>query len=109
DSRYGLVPMPRRTLEPVFAQGLQAFQDAAYWGHDYVGLGPYKLDHWELGSQIDASAFDGHVLGRPKIDRIRLMFISDTNAAFANLLAGSTDVALDTIAVPQMLQLNQEW
>jgi peptide/nickel transport system substrate-binding protein len=54
-------------------------------------------------------AFDRHVAGRPKIDRIRMLFIPDSNTAFANLLAGGTQMALDSINFPQMLQLQQEW
>ena len=74
-----------------------------------MSAGPFKLDRWELGSHIEAAAFDQHVLGRPKIDRIRLLFISDPNTAFANLLAGTTHVALDSITFAHMLQLKQEW
>jgi peptide/nickel transport system substrate-binding protein len=88
---------------------VDAFQGHPYWTHEFVGAGPFKLDRWDLGSQLEAVAFDQHVLGRPKIDRIRLLFITDTNTAFANLLSGNTDVAMDTITFPQMLQLKQEW
>jgi peptide/nickel transport system substrate-binding protein len=108
-ARFGLSPLPRRILEPAYNQGLEAFQNSSYWGHDFVGSGPYKLDRWELGSSLEGVAFDQHVLGRPKIDRIRMLFITDPNTAFANLLAGGTQMALDSINFAQMLQLQQEW
>src|SRR5579871_2708090 len=108
-ARFGLSPLPRHILGPVYQQGLEAFQASSYWGVDFVGNGPYKLDHWETGSYIDSVAFDQHVGGRPKIDRIRWMFIPDPNAALANLLSGNTLVALDSITFPQMQQLQQQW
>src|SRR5207247_1492648 len=69
----------------------------------------FKLVSWDRGSQLEAVAFDQHVMGRPKIDRIRLQFITDRNTAVANLLAGATDVALLSFTFPQMLQLKAEW
>lgn len=109
DARFGLVPLPRRLLEESYKQGVDAFQSSQYWTHEFVGAGPYKLDRWEIGSFIDAVAFDQHVFGRPKIDRIHLLFIMDPNTAIANLWSGNTDVALDSIRFAQVLQLKQEW
>jgi len=108
-ARFGLSPLPRRILESAYNQGLEAFQNAPYWSYEFVGSGPYKLDRWERGSYLEGVAFDQHVLGRPKIDRIRMMFVLDTNTAFANLLAGTTQMAWDSINFPQMLELQQEW
>ncbi|HEY3116396.1 MAG TPA: ABC transporter substrate-binding protein [Chloroflexota bacterium] len=109
-TRYGLVPFPRHILEPTIQdQGKAALTDSPYWTHEFVGAGPFKLDHWELGSHLEASAFDQHVLGRPKIDRIRMAFISDPNTALANLLAGATDVSLDSISFANVLDLKREW
>src|SRR4030095_7335123 len=107
DVKFGLPPLPRHILEQVSNQGADAFQAHPYWTTEFVGAGPYKVDRWELGSHIAEVAFDQHVLGRPKIDRLRVMFVSDPNTAFANLLAGSTHVALDTLTFAHMLQLKQ--
>jgi peptide/nickel transport system substrate-binding protein len=109
DVKFGLVPMPRKILEQTFSQGVEAIQNSTYWAHDFVGAGPYKVDKWDTGNYLEAVAFDQHILGRAKIDRIRLLFISDQNTAFANILAGSTDVALDSIGFSHVLQLKQEW
>lgn len=108
-ARFGLVPFPRHLLPDAASQSPEALQGNQYWAHDFVGLGPYKLDHWEMGSYLEAVAFDQHVLGRPKIDRIRLLFMPDSNTAFANLLAGTTDMALDSITFAHVLQLKQQW
>jgi peptide/nickel transport system substrate-binding protein len=109
DVKFGLPPLPRHILETPYSQGVEAFQGHPYWSHEFVGAGPFKLDRWELGSHIEAAAFDQHVLGRPKIDRVRVQFVTDPNTGFANLLAGTTHVALDTITFAHMLQLKQEW
>ena len=39
----------------------------------HVGLGPFKLERWEAGAFIEGSAFEGHALGRPRIDRIKIL------------------------------------
>ena len=48
--------------------------------------------HWELGAFIDMNAFDGHTWGRPKIDRMRLLF-STPQSATARLLAGEVQLS----------------
>jgi ABC-type transport system substrate-binding protein len=89
DVKFGLPPLPRHILEGVSTQSAEALQGHPYWATEFVGAGPFKLDRWVLGSHLEAVAFDPHVLGRPKIDRIRMQFITDSNTAFANLLAGT--------------------
>jgi peptide/nickel transport system substrate-binding protein len=109
-TRFGLVPFPRHILEQAFAeQSREAFQDHPYWGREFIGAGPFKLERWELGSHIEAVAFDQHVLGRPRIDRIRLQFMGDPNTVFANLLAGTVHMSLNSISMEHMLQLKREW
>jgi len=109
DVKFGLVALPRHILEKSFNQGIDAFQQDLYWTQQFVGAGPYKLDRWELGSYLEGVAFDKHVLGKPKIERIRMQFITDKNTGFANMISGATDVAMDTITFAGMLQLRQEW
>jgi len=93
--------LPRHILEAPFAayqqdpSTMDTFLSHAYWSTQYVGLGPYKLDRWEPGSSVEGTAFDGHALGRPKIDRLRVHFIPDENTVVSNLIAGSVDLALD--------------
>jgi peptide/nickel transport system substrate-binding protein len=109
-TRFGLVPLPRHILQPIFVNPTpQSVQDSPYWSREFVGAGPFKLDRWELGSFLEATAFDQHILGRPKIDRIRLLFMHDQNAAFASMLAGATDAALNSIRFDHALQLKNEY
>lgn len=104
-------PLPRHILqEPFQTMDPVTFSGLPYWAMEYVGLGAYKLDRWEPGAFVEASAFDGFVLGKPKIDRIRLMILSDPNTALANVLAGEAHyVAEYVFADDHGATLEREW
>jgi peptide/nickel transport system substrate-binding protein len=104
-------PLPRHLLEATFNQGQpDAFTVLPFWNTGYVGIGPYKLKHFELGGSVEGTAFGGHALGRPRIDQLRMVYMTDPNAALANLLAGSANVATDTsIDLQQAAVLDREW
>lgn len=111
-SRYGAVPpLPRHLLEAKFRPGdVQAFLNDPYWTNQFVGSGPYRLDRWEPGAFIQGSAFDAFVEGKPQIDQIRLVFISDSNTAVAAILAGEVHVLGDeAIGFEQGVVLNKRW
>ena len=94
----GLAALPRHIMEPVFREGdIEAFANHPYWTQQYVGLGPYRLDRWEPGAWMEASAFAGHALGRPRIDRIRVTLATDANAAIASLLSGDAHIIVDNL------------
>ncbi len=81
-----------------------------FWTTGYVGLGPFRLDRWEQGAFLDASAFDGHVWGKPKISRITVKFMPDANAVMASLLSGDVDFTVRvTIEVKQGVLLEPDW
>jgi len=103
--------LPRHILSVPFAQGAnEAFISHPYWSTEFVGLGPYKLDQWALGSFLEGTAFDRHVLGRSKIDRVRIVFIPDFNAVLASLLAGEAHMDIDdSIRFEQGQVLRREW
>ena len=106
-----LPPLPRHILESSFQEdSSDAFANHPYWTREYLGLGPYRLERWEPGSFIDAVAFGGHILGRPKIERMKLVFISDANTALANLLSGEIHLSADTsLRLEQGAVLKREW
>jgi peptide/nickel transport system substrate-binding protein len=111
-----LEPLPRHVLEAAFAAYEQdppaqreAFANHPYWKTDYVGLGPYRLERWEPGTLIEAVAFDGHALGRAKIDRIVMRFITDDNTVLANMLAESLHLALRSVRFEQGMALKRGW
>src|SRR5436190_4205142 len=85
----GFPPLPRHLLETQLKRGdVDAFIGLPFWSTEYIGVGPYKMDKWEPGSFFEGVAFDQHVLGRPKIDRIRMLFIPDFNTTLGNMLSG---------------------
>jgi peptide/nickel transport system substrate-binding protein len=103
-------PMPRHLLEAALDADPAKMPTHAYWTSEFVGVGPYKLTRWESGVAIEGAAFDGHALGRPKIDRIRLTWISDANTALANLLSGTVDFIADgALNFQQAAILQREW
>lgn len=103
--------LPRHILEQPFRQGdPAAFISLPFWTVEYVGLGPYRIERWEVGAFVEATAFDGHALGRPKIDRLRLSFIADANTALANLLSGDAHyLDVFVLGYEEGLTLEREW
>ncbi len=108
-------PLPKKILETAFKEAAErgsyeSFIAHRYWNFEYIGLGPFKLDRWEPGAFMEFSAFDGHVLGRPKIDKIRVQSIDDANVVLAGLLSGDHHLAADdSIRFQQAVILKQEW
>ncbi len=103
--------LPRHILEPALvAGGAEAFAAHPFWTTDYVGLGPYRVERWEPGAFIEAAAFSDYVFGRPRIPRVKLLFIGDPNTVLANLLSGAVDLTFDdAIRFQQGAILRQEW
>jgi peptide/nickel transport system substrate-binding protein len=104
-------PLPRHILERALQPGqADSFVSLPFWTREYVGLGPYRLDRWEPGSLLEGVAFDGHVLGRARIDRVQMRIMPDQNTVLANLLSEEVHMALDNvIAFQQAATLQGEW
>ncbi len=109
--RSAFPPLPKHLLEETFRTAdAQAFAALRFWTEDYVGAGPYKVERFEPGAFVDAVAFDGFVFGRPKIDRMRLVFIGDTNTVVANMLAGESHYVTDfVLGTEEGLTLERDW
>jgi len=103
--------LPRHLLEEDFkSMDAVAFTGHPFWTVQYLGLGPYKLDRWEPGTFIEASAFDNYALGRPKIDRMRILLINDPQTTMASVLAGEIHFVTNfTFSVDQGQVLEQSW
>jgi peptide/nickel transport system substrate-binding protein len=105
-----LPPLPRHILEsPLQELDPLAFSRLAFWSDEYVGAGPYRVDRWEPGAFIEGAAFDRYVLGRPRIDRVRIVFILDENTAIANLRAGEVQFAGDSVIRLENALSLQDW
>jgi len=104
-------PLPRHLLETPFTTApSDAFVALPFWLTEYVGVGPFRLTRFEMGAFIEGAAFDGHALGRPRIDSIRFMYHTDANAVLANLLADAAHVASDSsFDLQQAVVLDREW
>ncbi len=107
----GFPPLPRHQLEAQLHPGSsEAFVSLPFWSTEYIGGGPYRMDRWEAGSYFEGVAFDQHVLGKPKIERIPMRFIPDFNTSVANMLSGDAHITVDdSIRFQQALVLRQEW
>jgi peptide/nickel transport system substrate-binding protein len=104
-------PLPRHVLAAAYDEAnWDAFGAHPYWTRQYVGLGPYKVDRWEPGAFIEGSAFERHVGGRPKIERVQIRFLGDANTTLANLLSGTVHMASDDgVAFQQAAVAKSEW
>lgn len=107
----GFLPLPRHILEPAFTDlRPESWASQPFWSREYVGLGAFRVESWEPGAAIDAGAFDGYVFGRPRIDRLRVIFMQDPNTVAANLLANSAHLVADiTIRAQTGALLKREW
>ncbi len=89
-----LGPLPTHLLDPIYRADKERFQQIPYWTREFVGVGPYRVADWVLGSHMVLKAYDGFYAGRPKIDTVTVKFILAAPTVVANLLAGSLDGAI---------------
>ena len=104
-------PLPRHVLGAPYEEGnWDAFSAHPFWTRAYIGLGPYKVDRWEPGAFVEGSAFDRHIGGRPRIERVQIRFLGDANTTLANLLSGTIHIAADDgVAFQQAAVAKSEW
>ncbi len=110
-TRNGLPPLPDHLLGQPFRESDPAtFVNHSFWIQDYVGLGPYKVARWEPGAFIEGTAFPGYVLGKPKIERMRIAFMGDVNTITANMLSGDVQFAWNyALGLEDGLNLEGRW
>src|SRR6266542_2423293 len=76
----GIPAVPRYLFGELYASGDRtAVENSPLWSTQWIGLGPYRLTAWNLGSSIEGAAFDQYFFGRPKIDRIIIRYLGDVN------------------------------
>ncbi len=104
-------PLPKHILQKDLENlDPASFPTLPYWTTEYVGVGPYRLTRWEPGTFIEGEAFDGFVLGRPRIDHVKADIIPDANTAVANLLAGSVHFIGQYVLSPDNVPpLERQW
>lgn len=88
-----VIPLPQHLMGALYESGnKEAFSASPLLTDEWVGLGPYRLKEWNRASFIEVHAFDQYVLGRPKIDRIIIRLIGDTNALVVRTVSGEIHV-----------------
>jgi len=85
-------PMPKHLLEDLYQSDKRNFDQSSRFRDEFVGLGAYRLVAWELGSHFEFEAFPDYFLGRPKMDRVVIRIVPDSNTAVANILAETVDL-----------------
>jgi len=112
NSTEGIPALPRHLLEERYRTlGPVEFRAAPAWRDEFVGIGPYRVARWDPGSSITAEAHGQFFLGRPKIDRLIMRWVTDVNVLTANLLAGVVDVSPPgtTIKPEQLKEIKRQW
>jgi len=88
--------MPAHILEQSFRQDPTSLANHPWLTTEYVGAGPFKLKELVPGSHFDLTAFDQYPLGRPRIDELRVKYITDGGTLLSNLISGAGDLATGT-------------
>lgn len=100
----------RHRLEQAYADNKDSLLLHPYWSDEYVGTGPYRVRELARGSHIILDAFDGYVLGRPRVDVLEIRFVSADNSLMAGILAGDIDLTLgDGLSLDQSVNLRARW
>lgn len=109
-------PLPRHILEEPFRAAeadpaqQEGFRTNPFFSQRFVGAGPYRLERWEPGAQLDGLAFEGHALGAPRVARFSVRIIPDENAVVSNLLAGNITIGGDfTLRYEHAKALRIDW
>ena len=101
---------PKHILESTYLTDKPGVLQHPYWSSGYVGAGPFKLREFVIDSHVSMEAYDRYVLGRPKVDEIRVRFIPDDNALIAHILAGEVELTFGrSISAGQAVQLQGRW
>jgi peptide/nickel transport system substrate-binding protein len=106
-----LLILPAHVLEARYVESKAELLNHPYFTTEYVGLGPFRITAWERGSHLELAAFDQFFLGRPRLDRIYVKFIPDSNTLIANLKAGAVQSTFGSKKLDRdsLRALRQEW
>ncbi|MPZ13038.1 MAG: hypothetical protein GEU73_01195 [Chloroflexi bacterium] len=105
-----LGPLPGHLIEEVYRTDKERFQQLPFWTTGFVGVGPYQMDEWVLGSHMTVKAYDRFYAGRAKIDTITFRFVENAPTVVANLIAGALDGAIPAaMDFQQSFLVKTEW
>ena len=105
-----LVPFPKHAMETAYRGDKTAFIQSALFTSEFIGLGPYQMDRWTPGSQIDLVRNDAYFGGRPPLDRVVFRFIGDPSTMVANILSGTVDLIVPpSVELDAALEVKRRW
>ena len=93
-----VVPLPSHVLADLPRTGLAT----SPYARQPIGSGRFRLERWEAGQRLVLVADTAHYRGRPKLDRVVLVSLTDPSTGPTRLFAGEVDV-LDQLR-PEVLQ-----
>jgi peptide/nickel transport system substrate-binding protein len=102
---------PRHLLQDAFSAGdMKAFANHPFWNKNFVGAGQYRVLEWDAGNRMELEAFKEFALGPPKIDRVTVRVVDDSNTNLAAVLAGEVDFCMrSTISFDGAMILREQW
>jgi peptide/nickel transport system substrate-binding protein len=85
---------PEHIVRPLWESGDgERILSNNFFLHEFVGLGPYRIDRWNADETIVYKPFDDFFLGRPKIGTIVMHQVESSEAILTRLLAGTIQMA----------------
>ncbi len=85
---------PEHIVRPLWASGeADRILSDGFFLHDFVGLGPYRLERWNPDESLVFKPFDDFFLGRPKVGTIVMQQLESSEAILTRLLAGTVQMA----------------
>lgn len=107
--QYDLGPFPTHILGEMYRTEKERIPNSLYWTHEFVGVGPYRLAEWHVGSHLVLQAYDNFFRGRPKIDTLVLRIIENPATVMANMLARTIDGASTALDFAGAMTIKREW
>lgn len=108
-TEYDLGPFPTHILGELYRTEKQRLANSLYWTQEFVGVGPYRLAEWNVGSHLVLKAYDKFFRGRAKIDTLILRIIENPATVLANMLAGTIDGAGPALDFVGAMTVKREW
>ena len=102
---------PRHLLQDAFSAGdMKTLANHPFWNRKLRRAGQYRVLEWDAGNRMELEAFNDFALGRPKIDRVSVRVVDDSNTNLAAVLAGGVGFCMrSTISFDGAMILREQW
>lgn len=96
---FAVIPEGAVIEESVSREGIDTegeyTYDEFFSSATYIGAGPFQVDSWNKGSDIQLSAFSDYYGGEPELDGITYTVLSSANARYERFTNGNLDILQD--------------